>query len=399
MIKKDSRKRMKWDLEKDLSSIREEFPVLKECTYLISNSLGAVPKETCVELSKYYLMWAQEGVSAWEKRWWDLSREVGDQVSQIIGAGNDEVTMMTHATQCHWMALSTRFMNSDKERKKIVMTDQDFPSILYAVSRISEFMDWEVDLVRSEGEVGVPVEKILERIDEKTLIVATSHVYFKSAYIQDIPPIVGKAHEMGALTLIDGYHAPGVIPVNVKEMGVDFYVGGCLKWLCGGPGNAFLYVRPSLASSLQPYLTGWVAHEEPFSFRLSMDPTKGAYRFMSGTPPIPSLYTALPGLQIIGKIGIPQIRRKSLRQTRIIVESAKERGFQVYSPEEGSLRGGAVSLSLPNTFQVYQGLEKRGIKVDFRPGKDNAPDVLRIGPHFYTTDEEIHHLFKEIDTI
>lgn len=388
-----------FNLEKDLPEIREEFPVLKECTYLISNSLGAVPKDTCVELSKYYLMWTQEGVSAWEKEWWDLSGEVGNQVAEILGAGNDEVTMMPHATQCHWVALSTQFRNPDKERRKIVMTDHDFPSILYAVSRISEFIGWEVDLVKSEGKAGIPVEKIRERIDEKTLMVATSHVYFKSAYIQDISRISQKAREMGALTLIDGYHAPGTVPVNVKDLGIDFYVGGCLKWLCGGPGNAFLYVRPQLASSLEPYLTGWVAHEEPFSFKLSMDYANGSYKFMSGTPPVPSLYTAKAGLGIIREVGISQIRKKSLRQTEMIIKAAKNRGFQLFSPEKERFRGGAVSLGLPEASKVYQGLERKQIKVDFRPGKDKAPDVLRIAPHFYTTDEEIEYLFKEIDTI
>ncbi|MCK4805562.1 MAG: aminotransferase class V-fold PLP-dependent enzyme, partial [Spirochaetes bacterium] len=293
---------MRLDLKKDLALIRKEFPILERCVYLISNSLGAVPKKALENLQKFYQIWAEEGVSAWQKEWWDLSREVGNQVAYFLGAGEDEVTMAPNATHCHWVVLSTKFLAQDERRKKIVMTDHDFPSMVYAVSKISDFRGWKLEIVKSNGNPAINVEDILKRIDEKTLFVATSHVYFKSAYIQNIKQISARAREVGALTLIDGYHAPGIIPVDVKQLDVDFYIGGCLKWLCGGPGNAFLYVRPELSENLQPQLTGWFAHREPFLFVQEMEYARGGQKFMSGTPPVPCLYTARAGLDVLKKI-------------------------------------------------------------------------------------------------
>jgi kynureninase len=279
------------------------------------------------------------------------------------------------------------------------MTDHDFPSMIYAVSKICEFMNWDIDIVESLGNFGIDVGNILKKVDDKTLFVATSHVYFKSAYVQDIAQIVAHARRAGALTLIDGYHAPGTLPVDVKALGVDFYVGGCLKWLCGGPGNAFLYVRPELRESLQPRLTGWFAHKVPFMFSSSMVYADDSYKFMSGTPPISSLYTALAGLDIIENITVPQIRTKSLSQTKKIMQMAKERDYRIYTPFNDHLRGGAVSVGVPHAYQMKQALEQRGVKVDFRKGKSKEADVIRVGPHFYTKDEEIHLLFDHMDSI
>jgi len=360
---------MSWDLERDLETIRKEFPILDQCVYLISNSLGAVPKKAADHLNRFYSLWAEDGVSAWEKEWWDLSGKVGNQVASLLGAEEDEVTMQVNATLCHWVVLSTQFHSRSKKdgkRNKVVMTDHDFPSIIYAVSKISEAMGWTVELLGSRGEPGLDAETIIKAIDDKTLFVATSHVYFKSAYIQDIQQIAGRAREAGALTVIDGYHAPGTIPVDVKKLGADFYIGGCLKWLCGGPGNAFLYVRPELAERLQPYLTGWFAHKEPFLFAQDMEFTQGSYRFMSGTPPVPSLYTAQAGLEIINDIGIPEIREKSLALTDLILKKAEERRFHLFTPRKEHLRGGAVSFGLPHALAVKLALEQRKIKVDFR---------------------------------
>ena len=393
---------MNWDLKRDLESVRKEFPILERCVYLISNSLGAVSRKVEEHLGRFYSLWAEDGVSAWRKEWWELSRKIGNQVAFLLGANKDEVTMLASATLCHWVALSTKFpvgRRGDDRRNRIIVTDHDFPSMLYAVSKISEFMGWELELVKSHGEPGIDAENIIKEIDDRTLFVATSHVYFKSAFIQNIQRIAARAREVGALTLIDGYHAPGTLPVDVKQLDVDFYVGGCLKWLCGGPGNAFLYVKPELADTLQPRLTGWFAHREPFLFAQDMDYAQGSYKFMSGTPPVPSLYTARAGLEIIKKIGIQQIREKSLALTESILEKAKERGFHLYTPEDKEIRGGAVSFSLPQAFPVKQALEQRGVKVDFRKGEDKEPDILRIGPHFYSKEEEIDILFQEIEAI
>lgn len=388
-----------WNLKKDIDRIRKHFPILGKCVYLISNSLGAVPMQVRDALERFYTIWAEEGVTAWEKEWWSLSQEVGNRVASLIGAQKDCVTMMTNATLCHWVALSTQFSSRVGERDKVVMTDHDFPSIIYAVSKICSFMDWKLDVVHSHGKPGIDVDEILEHVDEKTLLVATSHVYFKSAYIQDVSRLARHTRSKGALTMIDGYHAPGIIPVDLKEIDVDFYIGGCLKWLCGGPGNAFLYVRPELKEGVEPQLTGWLAHKNPFAFSQQMEYSEGAYKLMSGTPPIACLYTALAGLDIIQRIGIGAIREKSIDQTKILIENASGRGYTIYSPMEDERRGGAVSIGMPFAHQVKQALIEKNVKVDFRKGKDEDPDVIRIGPHFYTKDEEIELLFDLIDKI
>ncbi|MBN2245634.1 MAG: aminotransferase class V-fold PLP-dependent enzyme [Candidatus Aminicenantes bacterium] len=388
-----------YNLEKDIDQIRDNFPILSKGVYLISNSLGAVPAGTRNRLLEFINRWETEGVAAWRSEWWDLSRKTGNQIGSFLGTGDDEITMMTNATLCHWVALSTKFERSNKKKNRIIMTTMDFPSIVNAVSKIAEFMEWTVDIVDGEGGVGIDADKIIERIREDTLFVATSHVYFKSAYIQDIQKIAASAHEKGAYTLIDGYHAPGIIPIDLHALGVDFYVGGCLKWLCGGPGTAFLYVRPEISSQLQPKLTGWLAHSSPFSFSLEMNYTQNSYRYLSGTPPIPCLYTALAGLEEINKVGITQIRSKSIIMTDKIIKMAKERGFTSFSPETNELRGGSVSLQIPFAFQVKQGLDERKIQVDFRKGNKKEPDVIRVGPHFYNTEAEINEFFYAVDAI
>ncbi len=383
----------------DLEKVRAEFPILEHCTYLISNSLGAVPRKVRDGLDRYYALWAEKGVTAWADEWWALSGKVGDKVAALIHAGENEVAMLANATIAHWAAMSTAFSKKNNRRTRIIMTELDFPSTIYAVSGIARSMGWDIDLVPSHGAPDIPWERIVERMDSKTLAVAVSHVWFKSAAILDVRAIAEKARSMGIFTVIDGYHAPGTIPVNVQDLGVDIYIGGCLKWLCGGPGNAFLYARPEYAQENPPLLTGWLAHQSPFRFSRDMEYTEGAYRFLSGTPPVPCLYTASAGLDIILDIGDQRIREKSRHQTGLIIHKALERGFHVYSPEEETRRGGAVSLGMPNSFQIKQALEKDGIKVDFRKGEKNEPDVIRVGPHFYTRDEEIDGFFQAVDDI
>ena len=384
---------------KDFKSLRGLFPILQKCVYLNSNSLGAVPTQVAEDLMLYYMTWAEKGVKAWREIWWDMPLRIGRQLSSFLGAEGGTMAMMPSASVAHWVALSTQFDKRGGSRNKILMTDHDFPSSIYAVSEIARFMDWDVELIPSRGRPGIEVDAIVEKLDEKTLIVATSHVYFKSGYIQDIARVSEKARCVGAISLIDGYHAPGSIPVSLKELGVDFYIGGCLKWLCGGPGNAFLFVREDLHTKIEPRLTGWFAHEKPFAFSLDMTYTDGPYRFMSGTPAVPSLYTASAGLDILSRIGISQIRQKSAVFTKKILDEAQKRGWRLYTPKEAGLRGGSVSLALSHGYQIKQALAEQGIIIDYRQGEGQEPDIIRIGPHFYNTDEEIDIFFRTLDNI
>lgn len=394
-----SRTRKPWRLDRDVNRIRKEFPTLDRGIYLISNSLGAVPRAALAELKAFYDLWESEGVTAWEKAWWGLGERVGDLAAETIGARPGTVTMTANATQAHWAALSTRFRTREGSRRtKIVLSDQDFPSVIYAVREISRALGWKPVVVPSRGRIFDP-GPLLEAIDDRTLFVATSHVHYKTAYVQDVRTLCRQARRRGALSLIDGYHAPGVMPVEVEDLGADFYVGGCLKWLCGGPGTAFLYVRPGTDRRIRPALTGWAAHRHPFGFDLDMKFAEDSRRFQSGTPAVPCLYTARAGLEMIKSIGPERIREKSLKLTARVLERAGERGHLLLTPTEDARRGGHVAFSVPHALAVKLALEERGVKTDFRKGGPGEPDILRVGPHFYNTEDEIETLFREMDEI
>ncbi len=386
-------------LDRDLTRIRKAFPVLERGVYLISNSLGAVPITARAALLDYYEIWAREGVKAWEKTWWDLGIQVGDRVAKIIGARPGTVTMMTNATQAHWTALSTRFLpEATGSRRKVVLSDQDFPSMIYAVQEISRALNWEPVIVPGRG-AAFDIGPLLEAIDDRTLFVATSHVHYKTACIQDIREICVRARRHGALSLIDGYHAPGVIPVDVQGLGADFYVGGCLKWLCGGPGTAFLYVRPETSTRARPALTGWAAHRAPFLFNLRMAFAEKSRGFQSGSPPVPCLYTARAGLDMISRVGLREIRAKSLRLTGLLISRAEERGYPLLTPRGENRRAGHVAFHVPHGLAVKLALDERGVMTDFRKGGYGEVDVLRVGPHFYNSEDEVEVLFRELDRI
>jgi kynureninase len=252
-----------------------------------------------------------------------------------------------------------------------------------------------IHMVKTPDGIHVPTEYLLEAIDEHTLIVPISHVIFRSAYIQDAKVIIERAHEVGAYVLLDTFQSLGTVPVDVQELNVDFVCGGVLKWLCGGPGTAYLYVRLDLAKKLEPRFTGWIAHENPFAFEIG--PTRycnTAYKFMNGTPNVPALYAARPGLKIVSEAGIENIRAKSQRQTAELIRMVDQRGWKVNTPRDPAQRGGTVSIEMPNSREVANELLKRDILVDWRP---NAG--VRMSPHFYTTDEELNTAVSAVEEI
>jgi kynureninase len=278
-------------------------------------------------------------------------------------------------------------------RKKRVCTEMDFPSMIY-LHRAQIPRGAEVHLVPSDDGIRIDCERLLTAIDERTLVVSISHVLFKSSYIMDVPAIIQKAHDVGATVILDVYQSAGTIPIDVKKLDVDIVIGGCLKWLCGGPGAAFLYVRPDLYQQLEPTLTGWMAHQNSFSFETAMRFRDDAFRFLNGTPHIPCLYAARPGLEILGKIGMREIRRKSVRQTAHLVELAREQGFELTVPDKPEERAGTVAVDPPHAYEVSRELLHRNYLVDYRPGAG-----IRVAPHFYTSDDELAHLVDEIRQI
>lgn len=371
---------------------RKEFPILEKTAYLISNSLGAMPRAVYERVKDYADAWALRGVRAWEESWWEMAISVGDKVGAIIGAGPGEISLHQNVTLTQAIIFSC--FDFPSHRNKVILTDLEFPSTIYFYME-QRRQGARVELLKSEDGLHVPLEKLLAAIDDTTLLVPISLVLFRSATLVDAKAIIERARKVGAHVILDCFQAAGTVPFNVRELETDFAVGGVLKWLCGGPGVAYLYVRSDLRAKLSPKISGWLAHKRPFNFEAApLDARDDSYRFLNGTPHIPSLYACQPGLEIIHKVGVDAIRKKSVRQTERLIESALPRGWRVNSPRDSSERGGTVSIDCPHAQEVKNELVARNILVDYRPGAG-----IRISPHFYNTDEEIDFSLAQIDDI
>ena len=374
-----------------LLQYRREFPILERTTYLVSNSLGAMPRTVADRLAQYVDDWAEHGVKAWTKGWWEMPVKVGDEIAPLIGASAGEVVMQPNVTQAQATVLSA--LDYAGPRNRIVMSALDFPSVSYVYQGLATRLGAEIVVVPAAADgLGIDMDALLSAIDERTRLVAISHVLFRSAYIVDVEAVCGRAHEVGALVSLDSFHAVGVIPVDVRRLGCDFLTGGVLKWLCGGPGGCFLYVAPEHRGSLEPALTGWQAHARPFAFEPEMDFAPDIFRWLGGTPVIPALYASAEGPKILRRAGIDAIRAKSIRQTTRLIEMADARGFTVRAPRDTARRGGTVAVDMPHAYEMSQYLLAQDIIVDFRPGAG-----IRIAPHFYTTDEEVERVMTAMD--
>ena len=343
-------------------------------------------------MAEYAEAWATHGVRAWAKSWWEMPGRVGDEIAPLIGAANGEVVMVPNVTLAQATILSS--LRYKAPRNRIVMTALDFPSVRYVYDALATRLGAEIIVIPSEDGIGVDEDRLCAAIDERTALVAISHVLFKSAHIMDVARITRHAHAMGAVVSLDAFHSVGVMPVDLKAIGADFFTGGVLKWLCGGPGGCFIYSRPEVTNQLEPAVTGWLAHSRPFAFEPEMEYTEGAYRWLNGTPAIPSIYAAIEGPRIVRNAGIDAIRSKSMRQTSRLIELAEARGFRVHAPRDPARRGGTVAFDVPHAYEVAQCLLERNIIIDFRPGAG-----IRIAPHFYTRDDELEDAVSAIDEI
>ena len=368
---------------RELLDYRSEFPILAHTTYLINHSLAAMPRKAADRLEEYARTWAERGIRAWGEGWWQVPWTVGDQVGRIVGAPPGSTVMHQNVAIAEAVVLSC-FHPVDPRRNRIVYERANFPSVryLYQARRDLEVVVCEDD------------DEIVERIDERTLLVPISHVLFKDAQIQDVEPIVRRAHEVGAYVVLDCYQSAGIVPLDVTALDVDFAVGGSVKWLCGGPGNGWLYVRPDLAERLEPTFVGWQGHSRPFAFEPELEYAPGVARFLTGTPNVPALYAATAGYDLVEEVGVTRIRENSLRQTQLLVDLADEAGFEVRSPRKAERRGGTVTVHVPEFAAVHAELTAREILCDFRPGAG-----IRLGPHFFTTDDEIRFAIAQIADI
>ena len=379
--------------EDSLLHWRSQFPILSRCNYLISNSLGAMPKGVYDSLNHYADTWAGQGVAAWGSGWFELPQTVGNKIAPLMGAPQDSVLVHQNASIANSILFSGMDF-SDRKRDKVVITELDFPSDVYALRAwLPDHM--RIHTVPSRDGISIDIDELLEAIDERTRLVSTSHVLFRSAFIMPAREIAAKAHSVGAQVLFNGYHSVGVIPVDVSAWNIDYYIGGTLKWLCGGPGGVFMYVRPDLLPSLQPRVTGWFASTQPFAFDVErLDLRQDAYRLMNGTPGIASLHAIQPGVDIIAEIGVAPIRQKSMRMTELIIELADELGYQVNSPRDPQRRAGTVTVKPPHDLEVSQALLARDIMIDYRPKAG-----IRIAPHFYNTEAEVRAALLAIGEI
>ena len=376
----------------DLLKWRGEFPILEKTVYLISHSLGAMPKGTYDQLHEYADAWATRGVRAWAEGWWNMPVALGDELAGIIGADPGTVVMHQNVSICQSLILSC--LEPTPERNKIVYSELNFPSVMYVYEAHARDGKLKIEIVKSDDGITVPLERMLAAIDETTLLVPFSHVLFKSAFLQDAKAIIDRAHEVGAMVVLDTYQSAGTVPFSVKELNADFATGGSVKWLCGGPGAGYLYVRPDLQTKLEPKTTGWMAHEAPFSFDTKLRYASNISRFLHGSPAIPALYAARSGYRIINEIGVDKIREKSVRQTEYLINLAEEAGFEVTSPKNSAQRGGTVTVAHEHAAAIAKELIRREFIIDYRPGAG-----VRISPHFYTKDEELELVIKEMKQI
>jgi len=361
---------------------RDEFPTLAEGAYLLSHSLGPMPRGASASMQAYLDQWrTHTSEDAWASSWWELSRAVGDRVARVIGAEPGTVLPLPNATLA--MAAIASCLDYH-DRPKVVTTALDFPSMGY-LWRAQEALGAEVHVVPSEDGVTLDPDRLLSAIDERTGIVAISHVSYRSSFRVDAAAVARRARAVGALSLLDAYQSAGVCPIRAGDCGVDVLIAGSIKWLCGGPAAGYLYVRPDLVGSLQPRLTGWIAHENPFEFaHAPMRYASDVRRFAQGTPVIPALYSVIPGLDIITDVGVEAIAAESRSRTQRIVEHALERGWPLRSPTDPDHRGGTVMLGFENPERCAERLRGERVFVDWRPGVG-----IRLSPHFFNTDDEI----------
>ncbi len=380
------------DLQDELLRWRGEFPILETTTYMISHSLAPMPRGVREALAEYAETWATRGIRAWEEGWWEMPVTCGDLVGAIIGAPRGRVVMHGNVSVCQ--AIVTSCFDWGGARNKLVTDGLNFPSNDYVYGGLARQGAEIVSVAPAEDGLTVPLERLLAAIDERTQLVSVSHVAFRSSALLDLAAVIEKAHRVGAFVFADLYQSAGIVPVDVAKLGVDFATGGSVKWLIGGPGAGYLYVREDLDATMRPQATGWAAHARPFGFEAGpIEYAAGIRRYLTGTPDVPAMYAARTGYEMVGEIGVAAVRAKSKRQTQKMIELAEAAGLRVRSPHDPEKRGGAVIVGVPEERgrEIVAELGRRGVLVDFRPGAG-----VRISPHFYTTEDEVERTVAEL---
>src|SRR3954469_24829901 len=329
-------------------------------------------------------MWKERGIRSWGEGWWEMPLTVGDQVGRIVGAQPGTTCMHQNVTVAVMIVLSC--FRLEPPRNKIVYVEGEFPSVRYLLQAQPG----------AEIQVVPDMDALLDAIDERTLLVPLSHVLFKTAELQDVTAVQRRAEEVGAHVLLDAYQSAGAVPGEVEAPGVAFATGGSVKWACGGPGAGWLFVRPDLIGELEPTFVGWQGHSRPFAFEPELEYADGIARFLTGTPNVPALYAATAGYDVIEEVGVERIREQSLSLTQLLIDSLDAAGFEIASPREAHRRGGTILVRTPDDAAVHRELGERGIVCDFRPDPVGG---IRLGPHFYNTEDEVRLAVSELTDI
>ncbi|MBA3819006.1 MAG: aminotransferase class V-fold PLP-dependent enzyme [Deltaproteobacteria bacterium] len=374
-----------------LLEYRTQFPALEDCVHFISHSLGCVPAQAKDDLGEFFDLWQKKSITAWSD-WLPEVDRAAERIAKIISAGPGTVIMQQNVSGI--MATVASCFEYAPERNKIVYEALQFPTVSY-VWQAERRRGAECVLVPSKDGTTIDTDAMCAAIDEHTLVVPISHVVFSSAYIQDVRKICDRAREVGAHVILDCYQSIGTVPIDVTELGVSFACGGSVKYVCGGPGAAWLYVRKDLIEQFTPRVTGWFGNEAPFAFTMpDQSYADSVWRFMGGTPAVAALYQARAGQRIIGEIGVRKIREKSLVMTQACMDWVDELGMKLNSPRAAELRGGSVVFDFVGAADVCRELNRRRFFCDHRPGAG-----IRIAPHFYTKREEIDLFFGELKKI
>lgn len=368
------------DSESQFLALRKEFPILKDTVYLLSHSMGAMPRRAYDLLQQYAREWGRHGIDGYDL-WIPRLRETADLIGSIFNAPKGTVSLHQNVSTLVSILLSAIF--KPEGRKKVVYTTLNFPSVHYNFA-MHRRLGLEIALVESPDEIEIPTERMLQAIDDRTLAVIIDHGIFRSGYLQDVDAIARHAHTKGVYTIVDAYQTIGCVPVDVQAWGIDFLLGGSHKWLCGGPGASFLYVKKDLIPMLEPRVTGWFSHARPFGFEMDMEFAPDAMRFATGTPNIPGIHAARAGIEIVAGLGVDRIREKSIRLTNRLIALAEAEGLKVRSPRDHRRRSGVVCIDFPGADRAEKELRKRRIHVDYRPRCG-----IRVSPHFYTREDEL----------
>jgi len=362
-----------------LASYRGEFPIFRDSVYLNTCSLGALGERSRRKVAEFLDIWQRRGAAAWYDVWWEALTDLRTRYGRIVNATAGDIALAPSIS----VALSAVAESLDYGRRpKVVITSLDFPTVAYQwLAKAKHGV--ELVVVESPDKIQVPVEAIARAVDERTALIVTSHVYFTSGAIQDIKRVADVAHAHGALCLIDAYQSVGQVPVDVQATGVDALVAGGLKWLLGGPGIVFLYVREAVARCLEPKISGWFGQRDQFAF----DPRAltfhdGARRFELGTPALAAIYAQLGGLEYIEEIGVPRIRDVTAALTEDLIATLRGAGFKPKVAADPRERSAIVMVPMPDPGASIRHLAAGGIIADTRPGH------VRFSPFFYNAQED-----------